>query len=72
MIEVVEDVRNEFKIKLTDLKLIMDRPNITQEELSNLLNVNIRTIKRHFKELIDNDYIIHDGANKNGCWKINK
>ena len=54
------------------LKLIMDRPNITQEELSNLLNVNIRTIKRHFKELIENDYIVRDGTNKTGCWKINK
>lgn len=52
------------------LKLIMDRPNITQEELANLLNVNIRTIKRHFKELIENDYIVREGKNKNGCWKI--
>ncbi len=54
------------------LKLIMDRPNITQEELANLLNVNIRTIKRHFKELIQDSHIIRDGTNKNGCWKINK
>src|SRR5574344_348631 len=53
------------------IKLITDKPDITQEELANILNVNIRTIKRHFKELIEDEYIIRDGANKNGYWKIN-
>lgn len=63
---------NMSNIDNSILKLIMDKPNITQEELSHLLNVNIRTIKRHFKELIDNNFIERDGANKSGYWKINK
>lgn len=88
MIDVVEDKRNEFKIKLTDslekedmslnklqnsiLKLIMDKPNITQEELARLLDVNKRTIIRNFKVLLENNYIERVGANKNGYWKIIK
>ena len=52
------------------VKLIMDKPNITQEELARLLDVNKRTIIRNFKVLIDNKYIERIGANKNGYWKI--
>ncbi len=52
------------------VKLIMDRPNITQDELARLLDVNKRTIIRNFKVLIDNKYIERIGANKNGYWKI--
>ena len=48
----------------------MDRPNITQDELARLLDVNKRTIIRNFKVLIDNKYIERIGANKNGYWKI--
>lgn len=52
------------------VKLIMDRPNITQDELARLLDVNKRTIIRNFKVLIDNKYIERIGANKNGYWKL--
>jgi predicted HTH transcriptional regulator len=54
------------------LKLIMDKPNITQEELARLLDVNKRTIIRNFKVLLENNYIERIGANKNGYWKITK
>ena len=80
--------RNEFKknpilsIGVTDeelnklqksiIKLIMDNPNITQEELARLLDVNKRTIIRNFKGLLDKKYIERVGANKNGHWKINR
>lgn len=53
------------------IKLIMDKPSITQEELARLLDVNKRTIIRNFKTLIDCDYIKRVGANKNGYWKVN-
>lgn len=53
------------------IKLIMDKPSITQEELARLLDVNKRTIIRNFKMLIECDYIERVGANKNGYWKVN-
>ena len=52
--------------------LMLDRPKITQEEMSNLLGVTPRTIRNHIKYLIDNDYIERVGANKNGKWKVVK
>ena len=64
------DYVNLNEIQKSILKLIMDKPNITQEELSNLLGVTIKTISRNFRVLIDNNYIKRNGANKNGYWQI--
>lgn len=50
----------------------MDKPNITQEELARILDVNKRTIIRNFKILLEEKYIERVGANKNGYWKVNK
>lgn len=52
--------------------LMLDRPTITQDEMSNLLGVTPRTIRNHIKYLIDNDYIERTGANKNGRWTVKK
>lgn len=110
MIDIIEDMRNEFKVKLTDkleeeviaflnaeggnlfigindvvfenkiefnklqksiIKLIMDNPYITQEELVRLLDVNKRTITRNFSFLINNKYIERIGNHRSGYWKIN-
>lgn len=60
------------KLQNSILKLIMDQPNITQDELARLLDVNKRTIIRNFKFLLENNYIERVGANKNGYWKIIK
>ena len=65
MIGLLEDKRTEFKENVVSLenitnetlnklqksiiKLIMDKPNIMQEELARLLDVNKRTIIRNFK-----------------------
>ena len=54
------------------IKLIADKPNITQDELARLLDVNKRTIIRNFKILIDKKYITRIGANKKGYWQLNK
>ncbi len=71
--EVSENVR--FKslnnLQKSIIKLIIDKPSITQEELARLLDVNKRTIIRNFKMLIEFDYIKRVGANKNGYWKVN-
>ena len=73
---------NAKKINYTDLELnniqkgiiglMLDRPTITQDEMSNLLGVTPRTIRNHIKYLIDNNYVERTGANKNGRWTVKK
>jgi len=60
------------KLQSSIVNLILDKPNITQEELARILDVNKRTIIRNFKTLIDKNYIKRIGTNKNGYWKVNK
>ena len=77
-----DNIPNKKEINYSDLELtsvqegiiglILDRPNITQEEMSNLLGVTSRTIRNHIKYLVDNDYIVRIGADKNGKWKVIK
>ena len=71
--EVLENVsfKSFNKLQKSIIKLIMDKPSITQEELAKLLDVNKRTIIRNFKILIECNYIERVGANKNGYWKVN-
>ena len=52
--------------------LILDRPNITQDEMANLLGITSRTIRNHIKYLIDNNYIEKTGATKKGEWIVRK
>ena len=67
-----ENFKNLSKLQNSIINLIMDKPNITQEELARLLDVNKRTIIRNFKVLLEEKYIRRVGANKNGYWEINK
>ena len=60
------------EIQKSILKLVMDKPNITQDELGKLLGVTLKTVSRNFKILIKKNYIIRIGANKNGYWKVLK
>ena len=52
------------------LNLIVNNPNVTQEELGNLLGVTVKTISRNFKTLIENNYVKRIGTNKNGYWQV--
>lgn len=52
------------------LNLIVNNPNVTQEELGNLLGVTVKTISRNFKTLIKNNYVKRIGTNKNGYWQV--
>ncbi len=76
---------NKFKPKKIELKnnnlteiqksiigLMLDSPTITQETLSRLLDVNIRTIQRNIKTLIEMGLVERVGATKKGEWKIKK
>ena len=68
-------IKNSTSLNLTKVQegiigLIEDRPNITQEEMANLLGVTSRTIRNHIKYLVENNYIRRIGADKNGKWII--
>ena len=54
------------------IKLISNKPKITQIELATLLNVTDRTIRNHIKLLLDNKYIKRVGADRNGKWIVLK
>lgn len=56
---VCNDIQNKI------IELIANNNRITQSEITNITNVNVRTIKRHFKILIDNLIIA-------GYWQILK
>ena len=66
---------NNFNSELNNIQkgiisLILDRPNITQDEMANLLGITSRTIRNHIKYLIDNNYIERTGATKKGEWIV--
>ena len=54
------------------INLMLDSPTITQEVLSKLLGVNIRTIQRNIKILIEMELIERTGATKKGEWIVSK
>ena len=78
---------NENKFKLTKneiqnsnitetqnniIGLMLDSPTITQETLARLLDVNIRTIQRNIKILMDMGLVERTGATKKGKWIVRK
>ena len=78
---------NENKFKLTKneiqnsnitetqnniIGLMLDSPTINQETLARLLDVNIRTIQRNIKILMDMGLVERTGATKKGKWIVKK
>ena len=61
---VLNDIQNEIVL------LITNDNKITQREIADIMGVNIRTIKRNFKILIDNSVIERVGSDKTGYWRI--
>ena len=52
------------------INLMSDSPTITQEVLSKLLGINIRTVQRNIKTLIEKGLIERTGATKKGEWIV--
>lgn len=52
--------------------LMLDSPTITQETLARLLDINIRTIQRNIKTLMNMGLIERTGATKKGEWIVKK
>ena len=61
---------NEIQNKIYEL--IVSNRFITQNEIVDILGVSIRTVKRNFKILTDNNIIERIGSNKKGYWEILK
>ena len=54
------------------LELITNNNRMTQNEIANIIGVNVRTIKRNFKILVDNEIIERIGSDKKGYWQTLK
>ena len=63
---VMNDIQNRI------IELITNNNRITQNEIANIIGVNVRTIKRNFKILIDNSIVERIGSDKTGYWQILK
>lgn len=61
---IMNDTQNKI------IELIVNNKYITQNEIAKKLNVNVRTIKRNFKILIDNSIIKRVGSDKTGYWLV--
>ena len=58
------------KIQESIVKLLLDKPTLTQPELARILGVGERKIRYNMKELIDNNFIERIGSNKTGEWIV--
>ena len=70
LIKNINFVCNDIQNKI--IELIANNNRITQNEIANITNVNVRTVKRNFKILIDNLIIERIGSDKAGYWQILK
>ena len=61
---------NLSKMEESIIKLILDRPNITQTEMAAFLNLTPRMVRYHLSELVNNGYIQRVGAKKKGKWIV--
>jgi len=61
---VMNDTQNKI------IELIINDKYVTQNNIAEKLNVSVRTIKRNFKVLIDNNIIQRVGSDKTGYWEV--
>ncbi len=52
------------------LKIIQNKPDITQKEIADKLEITRITANRNINKLKDKGIIKRKGANKNGYWQI--
>ena len=66
----VRTLENLTEIQNSIISLMSDSPTITQDKLARLLDVNIRTIQRNIKDLVELGIVERIGATKKGEWKV--
>lgn len=52
--------------------MLVDNPALTAEKLSQILNVQQRTIERNIKVLKDKRVLKRTGSDKDGVWIVNE
>ncbi|MCI6847948.1 MAG: helix-turn-helix domain-containing protein [Erysipelotrichaceae bacterium] len=62
--EKIEEITELTETQKSIISIMLDSPTITQETLSKLLGVNIRTIQRNIKTFIEMELIERIGATK--------
>ena len=78
MKKTINEIDNKLSIiEINDkqnkiIELIINNNRITQNEIANIIGVNVRTIKRNFKILIDNSIVERIGSDKTGYWQVLK
>ena len=53
------------------LNLLAQKPDVTQKELADKLNISVRTVKRIIQQLKDEEKIKRVGSDRKGYWKLN-
>lgn len=72
---VKKEIKNMPKLSNTQsliLKLIKSDPTITQEKISQIIDINIRTVQRNIKTLYNKGILTRNGATKKSEWIIKK
>ena len=68
--EEAKEIAELTETQKSIINLMLDSPTITQETLSKLLGINIRTVQRNIKILIEKGLIERTGATKKGEWIV--
>lgn len=66
----VNNELTEIEIKILDE--IMNNPQISTFDVSSIIGKSKRTAERYIKSLQEKGYIIRDGSDKKGKWKVVK
>lgn len=69
--DIQSDKQNVTLEEQKIIDLIIDNPNITQNELAKALNVTERTIKRRMKTMQEKNLIKRENGKRNGKWVVN-
>lgn len=78
-IDEIIETEKEVTVKVTQkvtvnqegiIKAIKNNPNITQEELANLVGITRKSIIANMKKLQENGLIKRVGSDKNGYWQV--
>jgi ATP-dependent DNA helicase RecG len=68
--DTISDTKNSREKEEIVLKKIKENPSITAEELSKILNINLRNTKKYLAKLKETEKIKRLGSRKNGIWQV--
>lgn len=66
-------INNEINgIEMSILEELIKNPNCNISQIALNISKSRRTVERYLKTLIEKGYIVREGSNKNGVWKLIK